>query len=197
MNRIAFQLKENLEKVTISNSNYEKQREYISLSHISECPTKIYSDFKNGYSQPDIFGLLKCYKGYQEEQDIKRRLKVCYPGYIETKEISIYNGLFKGHTDGELMGCLIEIKSFAKNEYIPQSYEKISYRIKCQIQAYMIYGCYSTCYLIMESRESGMITVLEVMKDEKLMEIILKKMEILLKASENNKVPICICGKCQ
>ena len=190
---IEINLEKELIDITKKLSGFEKKRNYISLSHISECPRKIINNYKNGYRTNDKM-LLKCYKGYQEEKDLKRRIKLLYPDFIETREISVHDGLVKGHTGGELRGILIEIKSIGKDKYLPVN--SISTKNYWQIQAYLYFGKYKKCNGVYESRESGLIKVMEIFPNRYYIDKLNDKVDYLVKCVRYNIIPNCECGCC-
>ena len=103
---------------TACNSNFETKRNYISLSHCVNTVEEIYYYYTAGF-EDSLKIRLKCYKGYQMQEDLMRRLTKCFPDRITQKEIVAYGGLVKGHPDFWFDGVPCDIKSVLKDEWIP------------------------------------------------------------------------------
>ena len=133
-------ISQKLIQYTCTNSHFEASRSYISLSKIASTVEKLIADYKNGF--PDSENIrLKCYKGYQMEANLKGRLLHLFPNSIsEAKEISIEQGLFKGHPDFLWDGFPGDCKSVLKDDWLPILDWNIPKRIIWQIQAYMLYS---------------------------------------------------------
>jgi hypothetical protein len=173
----ATQLERNLIDFTIFNSRFEHMRDYIGLSKIVEPAEELIKLYKTPIpARPE--DKVKCYKGYQEELDIVRRLKCIYFERITQKEISVYDGLVKGHPDCWLDAYPVDVKSFARDEYMPV--DRVNKRIYWQMQAYLLYSNSAKGFYVCESRESGLIKVIganpnpviQKMIDEKIQQVI-------------------------
>lgn len=140
---------------TALHSNFESSRNYVSLSKAIASVEKLINDYKNGFAD-SLTVRLKCYKGYQMEADMKRRIKTVFPdNYSEAPEISVHGGLIKGHPDFLFNGYPGDCKSVLMDDWIPK--DKIPSRIYFQMQAYMLYMKKTESIVVFESRESGMI----------------------------------------
>lgn len=167
--------------ITIKNSGFDTKRDYISLSNIYKPVDEICKDYQDGYTANDR-ALLKCYKGYQMERDIVARLMSAYNGvpFLTNQEVFIGKH-FKGHPDlvHAITRYPYDCKSVLMDDWMPKSYKEVSRKIKFQMQAYMIALGVKNSYLIYESRESGLIKVIEVRADYKIQsEIHYKILEI-------------------
>jgi hypothetical protein len=153
----ATQIERSLIDFTVFNSRFEDIRNYIGLSKIIE-PAEELAKLYNSPISASLEDKVKCYKGYQEEADIVRRLKCLYFERITYKEIIAYGGLVKGHPDCWLDDCPVDVKSFARDEYMPT--DRVHKRIYWQMQAYLLYSNSAKGFYVCESRESGLIKVI-------------------------------------
>ena len=170
-----------LVKHTCENSHFETTRDYISLSKIYSPIDELIADYKQGFTANEQTKL-KCYKGYQMEADLMRRLKLIFPNDISGEmEISIEGGLIKGHPDFLFNGDPGDCKSVLRDDWLPVNYFKIPHRIMWQIQAYMLYSKSERGYLIFESRESGLIKDFMILPDKGIMNMIEGKVHEIIK----------------
>lgn len=140
---------------TIEHSKFEEKRNYVSLSNSIKTAEELFNDYVNGYSTNET-GKLKCYKGYQMENDMITRLIALYGERIETNcEISVFDGIVQGHPDLKLFGIYGDIKSVLKDEWIPNG--RLPRKVYYQMQGYMHYSGTKESIVIYESRESGLI----------------------------------------
>lgn len=196
----ADQLQRDLTKYTVDHSRFEEARDYIGLSSIWDCPAAIINRYLHGNGDPGVRGRLKCYKGYQIEDDIVDRLIAIYgngrDAFERVKrdvEISLYGGLVKGHMELMIDGILVEIKSVPLDEHLPQ---KLARKVLWQVNAYMKYLPSGRCFVVYESRESGLFRVFEVMADKEFGERIERKVEQLVLHAKDGTTPDCECGRC-
>lgn len=145
---------------TIKNSNFEKKRNYISLSHCYLSANELIEQYKTGFLD-NVAIRLKCYKGYQMERDLINRLKNVFEGRIKTDvEFSAFDGIVKGHPDFIFDGYPGDCKSVLLDEWIPT--DKLPRKVYFQMQAYMKYSNIDKALVIYESRESGSIRVFRI-----------------------------------
>lgn len=154
---------------TISKSNFQTKRDYVSMSSASKSPEQIYQDYINGYSASTLEEL-KCYKGYQMERDLLSRIVATFNTEdITHPEITAFGGIVKGHPDFKLYGCPAECKSVLMDEWLPQD-NKVSNKIYWQMQAYMLYSKKKEAFVVFESRENGQIRTVHLKANERIME---------------------------
>lgn len=181
------QIETALIKYTCEHSKFDVQRPYIGLSKIVESAEDIVAQINNGRNI-NIPGLLKCYKGYQMERDIIERLRAIYGDKITTgMTYTGYNELVAGHPDCEIDGYPADIKSVAKEEFLPDG--KFSSRVFWQMQGYMLFAEKNKSYLIYEARDTGAIRVYVVEANRTVQAQIKEKIEkiILLLRRQNAK----------
>jgi len=197
----AFTLQKELTDWSIKNSGYDEHRNYIGLSVILDCPRIIYRRFFNHTGMPMELRLRTRYS-YEVEEIIKNRFKAIEV-YSKGKEISIYDGLVKGHTDGEIqtidpprLVALLEIKTVPATDHIPKTFHEIPRKVIWQAQAYMLYGYYNLTFCFYFARESGLFRIFEIRPDPEIRQVIIKKVDYLVKSVTLKELPICECGKC-
>jgi hypothetical protein len=152
MNRISS----TLEQFTAAISKFETKRNYISLSNAVKTEEELLHDYFNGFQDGHEIRL-KCYKGYQMELDLRARIEKCFYGHVGPfDEISVFNGLVKGHPDFSYDGYPADCKSVNLDEHLPVD-GKLPRKVYWQMQAYMLYSKKAKGLVIYESRQSGFI----------------------------------------
>lgn len=177
---------------SVKNSGYDERRPYIGLSTIIDCPAEIYRRFFDS-TPASVRRRLKTKASYEIEENLKARLR-SMGAYSAGKEISLFEGLVKGHTDGEVFGALLEIKTVPLDDYLPGS--KLPIRTFWQVQAYMKYGPYELAHVLYYSRENGLFRFFEVDPHAPTMNVIEGKLERIARAVRTQTTPACECGKC-
>jgi hypothetical protein len=143
-------------KYTCENSNFNKKRNYISLSHIYLPIEDIVNQFKNGFEENEQIKL-KCYKGYQMEKDLLLRMIKIYGERICIgHEIKLKDNLVQGHPDFTFDDYPGDCKSVLMDNWLPELW-KIPKKAYWQMQAYMLYMKKEKALLIYETRETGLI----------------------------------------
>lgn len=172
-------------RYTTLNSHFDNTRNYISLSNVSKPVEDILYDYYHGYNA-DTKAMLKCYKGYQMERDLKQRIQnVCTIMQIpfsDKIELSLGADYIKGHPDLLINNIPAYCKSVLKDEWLPETSRNISYKIKCQLNAYMMAANCDYAYAIYESRESGLLKELLYDADRLIQKQITDKIEQIIKA---------------
>jgi len=171
---------EKIEKYTIENSNFQSERDYISLSHIHLSVDEIINQFKAGFKDT-VPIRLKCYKGYQMERDLVERIKAVWGERIKTDiEVSAFDGLVKGHPDFAFDNYPGDCKSVLMDDWIPKD-GKLPRRIYWQMQAYMKYSEKDKSLVIFESRESGKLVDFWVKENRDIQNEIGEKLQQIIK----------------
>ena len=141
-------------KYTIKHSHFETMRDYISLSHVYLSVEEIVRQFNYGFVDTTPIRL-KCYKGYQMEEDLLKRIKAVYGDRIKTGiEIVAFDGAVKGHPDFTFDDYPSDCKSVLMDKWLPVR-GILPKKIYWQMQAYMKYSGSNKALVIFESRESG------------------------------------------
>lgn len=146
-------ISETIERVTASQSNFETKRDYVSISHCSLTIDEIIDQWNNGFKDSHEIRL-RCYKGYQMEADLKRRIKEAYPDkYTEAPEVTAFGGIVKGHPDFCFDGFPGDCKAVAIDEHLPVG--RVPRKVYFQMQGYMLYMNKNKALVVYESRATG------------------------------------------
>lgn len=145
---------------TVAHSGYETRRDYIGLSGCSLSVDEIVHNYRNGFPASEM-DHCKCYKGYQMEADLLRRLRLIFDDRIQFGgEISTFDGLVKGHPDFRLDGFPGDCKTVPLDEHLPDSDgRRLPRRVFFQLQGYMAYSLKQRALVVYESRENGALRV--------------------------------------
>lgn len=172
----------------------DQHRSYIGLSKIGDCPLVNYRMYfsPNGF-RDDAEQLMKFYIGYASEDDVVLRLKGLGE-YRAGVQISMFDGLIQGHTDGSFEGRLVEIKSVGLDAWIPNG--RLPHKVWWQVQAYLRYTSFQKAYVIYLARETGRLRVFDVAADEEMGRRIHNRVLDLVRAIEWKREPACECGRC-
>lgn len=146
-----------LEAWTIANSKYEEKRDYVGLSQASLSEEEITRNYMAGFPEIDDTAKLRCYKGYQMEADLLRRLKIVYGDRvtIPAQEISAFDGKVLGHPDFDFDEDPADCKSVPLDAHIPTG--KLPRKVYMQAQASMWFKRRRRALVVYESRESGVV----------------------------------------
>ncbi len=193
-------IKDKINFLIKSKSKLELKRNYLGMSNIAGCELVLYNNFFYEM-KPSLKDYQNSYRGYMYESIIKGWLisiGFMVPG-TEKEIVAGFDERFKGHIDGEdYKGNLIEIKSVtqAKFEKIKAD-GRLPFRNFCQIQAYLRYGNYDYCTVIIVSTETLDIEIMQIRDNPKILTAIHTKAISVLNAINNNIPPKCTCGKCK
>lgn len=184
---------------SVIHSGHDDRRPYIGLSGIADCERVIYERYMHGVSAT-ITEKLKIRLAYDLEAVIIERIKsvgIFVPG----KEISLHDGLVKGHTDGFIAlprdGLdLLEIKTLEQEAWIPRP-PRLPNRIFFQVQAYLHYLELRHAHVVYLARDTGAIRVIGATHNPTIARRIDHKIASLVHAVRNYEVPDCSCGKCE
>lgn len=184
------------------NSGFEPDRDYLGMSNIGKCPREIYNlYFETIKPTPEMHR--NSFRGYMYEREIitgliNKRLLENFPGE-ETFIIAPFDDRFKGHVDGRFVtGELLEIKSVSKRKYEHISNKnRLPYYNYMQIQCYMKYGHFPSCFCVIVCTETTEINVLEIKPNSHVQQEVEAKAKMLLRCIDNRNFPDCTCGKCK
>lgn len=161
-----------LEQFTASISNFDTERDYISMSHAGLDLPDLIKTIDNGF-EDSISIRLMCYKGYQMEKDLLARISKKFPhNVITTVEYEAYDGLVKGHPDFLFNGYPGDCKTVPLEEYLPENERRLSRKIFYQMQAYMLYGKKDKALVVMEARDTGKLRDYWLVANRSVMDII-------------------------
>lgn len=144
-----------LEAYTAKNSSFETSRDYVSISHCYDSVEQMIQTYIHGFEDSlDI--RLRCYTGYKCEHDMMNRIKATFGSRItQGGEISLYDGLVKGHPDFQFDAFPGDCKTVPLDEHLPDG--RMPNRVFWQMQGYMLYMDKNKALVIYESKATGKI----------------------------------------
>ncbi|RPI64503.1 MAG: hypothetical protein EHM48_00700 [Planctomycetaceae bacterium] len=178
---------------TVAHSGHEQARAYIGLSGIADCDQVIYDRYFEG-SHAQVGQHLLTRVSYDLEAKLVERLGDI--GIYQTgEEISLFDGVVQGHTDGRIGEAVLEIETIALERWLPQE-GRLPNRIFMQVQAYMHYLKRDFCHVLYLARDTGIVQVNGIRRRPELGDVIEAKVSRLAVAVlEYQRLP-CSCGKC-
>ncbi len=190
---------------TVAQSGAE-ERHYLGMSHIAECPRRLYDMMTSPAKPWPLESHLRCYAGYLWERDVKARLAILrlYVPGSERELIAAFDSRFQGHTDGEIIGdqhdarFLLEIKSTNPDKFSRIFTERrLPTENYHQVQIYLRHGGYPKAYVVYVCRDTGELYTLEVLPNPHLQDILDAKARRVLAAVDSSQPPRCDCGRCR
>lgn len=159
-------------------NGFDSKRNYIGLSSIGDPVEKIIEKYYQEPQTQDHLSAMKTWVSYGiEALLLDQILKI---GGSKGEEISICDGLIKGHTDGSIGNILIEIKSVANADHFPDS--KLPYKVFWQIQGYLKFlPKYEHCICLYIARDSGLINSYKQLRVQSIQDQIEEKIKTIIK----------------
>lgn len=127
---------------------------------------------------------------YEIEEMLRDRLAKAGLLTSGPKEIKLFDGLVQGHTDGEIAGDLLEIKTVPKDEHIPEG--RLPFRVYAQSQSYMNYLRYNRAKVLYFSRESGRWKWFEVERNRSVQVQMDEKVKRMVRLVRMQERPECV-----
>ena len=180
---------------SVEHSGHDSHRSYLGLSGIADCPLEIYDRYMHGVQPNGVTGHLLTRLSYELEGALIQRLTVMQL-YQPAPEISLFNGLVRGHPDGFVGPDLLEIKTLAKEEHIPTD-NRVPRRIYWQVQAYLHYTEREQAQVLYLARYTGALAVIPVYYNPRVAGEIVAKLEYLVDCVKALQRPACTCGRCE
>lgn len=180
-------------------SGFETRRDYVSISHLSECPRKIVREFLDGFSVEEHTHRM-AFAGYESERNVKAMLREL--GYLEREDVEVvapFDERLRGHLDGIWEENVIELKSVSHIQFekVRKKTDRVLWKHYVQVQMYMHYSGLRNALVFYRDRESYEHMVIAVPYNEvKALEFERKAKNILL-AIDDNRLPECECGRCE
>lgn len=209
----AITLKDKLCQGLREKSGLEKQRNYLGMSGIGQCPRKLYSDFVEGRTGASDQQHWYCWTGYLHEAAVIKLLAEEQGGggagekelLRQVEVVAGYDERFRGHVDYVLSERVIEVKSVGWEKFLkiredgwPQ------YEHRCQVQMYLRHGGWARGLVIYIARDvphrefdGPPFWVFEVEPDEVLADRMDKKAKEVLAAIDRREPPACTCNWCR
>jgi len=139
-------------------SGLDQKRDYLGISAIGKCPRQVVREYLHGKSEITQRDHQMCYGGYLFEADLRNRLgdmgfQVEKAGF---EVVAPFDPRLRGHIDGEIFGAdLLECKSLKRSKFenVKQTHMPLNEHF-AQVQLYMKYGPWKTCWIVYVERES-------------------------------------------
>ena len=182
-----------------SHSGFETHRPYLGMSHLGQCPRRLYDEFMFGQPADDR-AHLGAFAGYSMEK-IEMELLIGAgiakeaPWELECNE----DPLLRGHIDAETVdGDLLEIKSVNTRKFETVTGNKRPQKEHFeQVQAYMHFGHYRNTLIVYVCRETFQHAVFEVPYVPSVANRLIANAKKVLQAIHEQKRPECECGRCK
>jgi hypothetical protein len=188
-------LQQKLIAYTAANSGHQDRRPYIGLSGIGDCDRVIYDRYMQGEGASTSARLKFAIANIVHEALIARLGEM---GLLveAASEIVLYDGLVRGHADGDIDGDLLEVKTVEREEYLPDPHKKLPSRLYWQVQAYMHYVPYAFAQVVYLARDTGALRVYGVPANPRIADRIDEKLDYLVDAVRQERRPACTCCRC-
>jgi len=188
-----------IQEYIAQHSGFEPRRDYLSMSHLSECPRKIVEEYFNGY-QIDEHTHRMAFAGYEHEMSLVAMLRVL--GMLETEQVEVvapFDPRLRGHMDGVWEDSVIEIKSVSRTQYekISKKQDKVLWKHFIQVQMYMHYSGLHRALVFYRNRETYEHMIISVGYHPDMALKFEEKARMILEAIDENRLPECECGKCK
>lgn len=140
-----------LQSIKASNG-FDAKRNYVGLSSIADSVDDLLQKFNSPPQSQDNESALKTWVSYGAEALlIQQIINIGGKGGVE---ISLFDGIIKGHTDASYKDVLVEIKSVATSDHFPK--DRLPRRVFWQVQGYLKYlPQFRSCEVIYIARDSG------------------------------------------
>lgn len=168
------QLESTLRQVTAEHCGHEERKGVLGMSNLHLRVEEILERYRNGY-HPDEEQKLKLFQGTQSEIGMRGRLEiVCKKlGLVwgEPRVLSAYDGWLTGHTDGDIDGeTAVEIKTVPNAEILfrMKSERRVPYKVVSQVNAYCLWGGYKDGLVVYETRNEGLLWLVEVKPSDRI-----------------------------
>lgn len=187
----------NLESILLERlkqrSGYDERRSYIGMSKASECPLVLYRQYRDG-APATIDSHIGAWLGYTMERAVRDLLD----GEIgPSRELTAFDGLVRGHTDGEWGGGLLEIKSVTQDKIREiLSRQDIPRKHWLQVQAYLHYGDWEDARIVYVPRDFGQPIVWHLRYSKNAGSLVDTFFASVVDAVRSRREPTCRCGRC-
>lgn len=193
------QILQQINQYIVSHSGFEEKRDYVSMSHISECPRKVVREYLNGF-QVDAHTHHMCYAGYHHEDDMIKMLTQL--GLITKTNVEVmapFDSRLRGHLDALLEETVIELKSISGRQWdsLKENADRAMWKHYVQVQLYMRYGNFPRALVIYRNRETFQHMVIEVPYSEPQAERFEGRARFVLQALDAGIMPECECKHCR
>jgi hypothetical protein len=197
----AQEIQNKIDAYIAANSGLEQHRNYLGISKIAGCPRAAVLEYRNGVELTEQAHRM-CYAGYEQEKEIYSlafKARVANLGTRDVEVVSNFDNRLRGHIDSDTVdGELLEIKSvsLAKFEKVENTGRALFGHF-IQVQLYMRYGPWKTCFIIYRCRETYEHIVIRVPYQEGQAAKFEKKAKDILRHIDAGTLPECECGRCK
>lgn len=191
-----------LNKITeyiAEHSGFEPRRDYLSISHISECPRRIVCDYLDGYPITAHTHHM-AYAGYEHERSILGMLTdMAMISEVNVEVAAPFDARLRGHMDATMGGNILEIKSVDDRKWrkVIEKSDRVLWKHFVQVQLYMRYSSMRNAFVIYRNRATYEHMVIGVPYIEPQAEKFELKARHVLQAIDDNRLPECECGHCK
>lgn len=180
-------------------SGFETRRDYISISHLADCPRRVVREYHAGFDVSATTHHM-AYAGYHQERDILEMLTNM--GMLEQVNVEVvapFDGRLRGHMDGVLENCVLECKSVSGRRWdgILKKADRLPWKHYVQVQMYMRYSGMRNAVVIYRNRETYEHMVIMVPYNQTQADKFEMKAKEILLALDDEVMPECECGKCR
>lgn len=181
-------------------SGFEEHRDYLSMSHLSECPRKIVREMREGFTVEEHTHRM-AYAGYEHERNVIFMLHEM--GLIDRVNVEVvapFDSRLRGHLDGIWGNVVIEIKSLSHKNFekmIQKDKNRALWKHFVQVQMYMRYSGLKEAVVIYRDRETYEHHVIGVPFIERQAFMFEEKAKRILGHLDADELPKCECGMCK
>ena len=174
-------------------SGYEVRRPYVGMSGAADCPLVLYRRYRDG-----VPGTLDSHVGAWLGYTMERAVLALLDGEVlPGRELVAFDGVVRGHTDGEWHGGVLDVKSRTA-EKVRQIVRRddIPEKDYLQLQAYMHYGGWPEGRIIYVPRDYGQPIVWYARYSPDAAEVVDRRFGEVAAAVRSGAEPACRCGTC-
>lgn len=199
MNHTPQYLLNRITEYIVGHSGFETRRDYLSLSHLSECPRKIVREFRDGFTV-EAHTHHMAYAGYEHERNLLAMLRdMEMLEQVNVEVVAPFDARLRGHMDGTLDGNVLELKSVSQRQFdkVANKGTKVLWKHFVQVQMYMHYSGLRRALVIYRNRETYEHMVIAVTYLEGQALKFEEKAREILRAIDEDRLPECECGHCK
>lgn len=186
-----------------SHSGLEQKRDYLGISAIGKCPRQVVRDFLYGKGELSMEAHQNCYGGYMFERDVMSRLQEAgiARSVNQYEVVATFDPRLRGHVDGETIETepdLVEVKSLNRRKFetVKQTHMALNEHF-AQVQLYMHYGPWRTCWIVYVCRETLEHHVVKVGYLQRQAIKFEMKAQRMLDHIDGEMLPACECKYCR
>ncbi len=203
MNAIA--MKDKLCLALREKSGLERQRPYLGMSGIGQCPRKLYFDMIEGRRAPSDQQHWYCWTGYLHEGGVIGLLGLDAVELRQMEIVAAFDARFRGHVDCPMKDQVVEIKSVNWDKFNRvRETGQAEPNHRDQVQMYLRHGGWESGLVVYVARDvpyrefdGPPLWVVEIEPDPVLADRLDEKAQRILAAVDARESPVCECGWCR